>query len=125
MTFNKVAAQEIRRIRQACKDLGADEEMTALVVAAHRYDRSLLDVMVAGGGDLLGYVRHRLAIWEAILTDSPDDPTALASHNDHERTEGHRLNAWAAPGSPVPCGNRPATARSCRTGPNGKGVKSR
>ena len=96
MTFNKVAAKEIRRIRQACKDLGADEEMTALVLASHRYDRSQWDVMVAAGGDLLEYVRHKLAIWEAIFTDSPDGPTALAYHSDHERTGGHGLNAWAS-----------------------------
>lgn len=89
MTSNEAAAKERRRIRQACEDLGADEEMTALVLESHRYNRTLLDVMVADGGDLLGYVRRKLAIWEAIFTDSPDDAIVLPCHSDHERA--HRM----------------------------------
>jgi hypothetical protein len=58
--------------------------MTAVVLASHRHDRSLLDVMVADGGDLLDYVRHKLAIWEAIFTDPPDDPTILAFSTERE-----------------------------------------
>jgi hypothetical protein len=60
---------ELARIRTVCAELGADEEMTALVLASHRHDRTLLDVIVANGGDLRGYVRHKLAIWEAILAE--------------------------------------------------------
>jgi hypothetical protein len=78
MIVNEAAADELRQIRQACHDLGADEEMTALVMASHRHDRTRLDVMLADGSDLMGYVRHKLAIWEAILTDTSDDPIASA-----------------------------------------------
>jgi hypothetical protein len=85
MTVNEAAA-ELGRIRQACEDLGADQEMTTLVLASHRRDRSLLDVMVADGGDLVGYVRHKIAVWEAILTDPPDDPTILAFHPEARPT---------------------------------------
>jgi len=50
-------------------DLGADEEMTKLVLASHCQNRTLLDDMVANGDDLRDYVRHKLAIWEAILNE--------------------------------------------------------
>ena len=77
-----VAAKEIRQIRLACKALGADEEMTDLVVASHIHDRSALDVMVAEGDDLLGYVRYKLGVWKAIFADSPDAPAVLDCHMD-------------------------------------------
>ncbi len=86
MIVNESTADELRRIRQACHDLDADEEMTALVMASHRHDRTLLDAMVADGGDLMGYVRHKLAIWETILTDTPDDPSARACQSDPRQT---------------------------------------
>jgi hypothetical protein len=86
INFHQSAAKELRLIRRACKALGADEELTALVVASHVHDRSVLDVMVASGGDLLGYVRYKLGIWEAIFADSPDAPAVLDCHGDDKRT---------------------------------------
>ncbi len=62
---------ESERIRRACVDLGADEEMTELVLASHCQDRTLLDAMVANGDDLRDYVQHKLAIWEAIFNGIP------------------------------------------------------
>ena len=50
--------------------------MTDLVLASHRHDRTLIDVMLSDGSDLRDYVRHRLAIWDAIFNTleepSPD-----------------------------------------------------
>ena len=43
--------------------------MTELVLASHRHDRTLLDVMVADGDDLRDYVQYKLAIWEAIFNE--------------------------------------------------------
>jgi hypothetical protein len=85
MTLDEAAEEEFRRIHQACEDLGADEEMTALVLASYRNHRTVLDLRAADGGDLLAYVRHKLAIWEAIFADSPDDPTFPPWHSDHEQ----------------------------------------
>ncbi len=42
--------------------------------------------MVASGGDLLGYVRYKLGIWEAIFADSPDAPAVLDCHSSDKRT---------------------------------------
>ncbi len=78
MTSNRATPGEIRRIRKACEALGCDEEMTALVLASHRHDRSLRDIMAADGGDPVGYVRRKIAIWEAILADPCDEPAILA-----------------------------------------------
>ena len=41
--------------------------------------------MVAAGGDMLGYVRYKLGIWEAIFADLPDDPAVLDCHGDSQR----------------------------------------
>jgi hypothetical protein len=95
MSSDDVAQDEFRRIRQACHDLGADEEMTALVLESHRYDRTRLDIMVAAGSDLLGYVRHRLAVWETILGDSPDDPGPRARQNDRNSSGGWPISGEA------------------------------
>jgi hypothetical protein len=81
---HEASVKEVRPIRRACQALGADQELTALVVASHLHDRSLLDVMVADGGDLLDYVRYKLRIWEAIFADSPEDPPVLDCHSDDE-----------------------------------------
>ena len=56
-------------IRSACEKMGADEEMTALVVASHRYNPEALDALMADGGDLLGYVRSKMARWKAIFEE--------------------------------------------------------
>ena len=48
---------------------GADLEMTELVLASHRHDRTLLDVMVADGQDLRDYVQRKLATWEGIFNE--------------------------------------------------------
>jgi hypothetical protein len=85
MTTNRLALDEFQRIRQACLDLGADEEMTALVLASHRYNRALLDVMVANGRDLLDYVRHKLAVWESIFAESPAEATWQACRSDRHK----------------------------------------
>ncbi len=64
---SRARRDEFAQIRRACVDLGADQEMTELVLASHLHDRSLLDVMAANGDDLRSYVRHKLAIWDAIF----------------------------------------------------------
>jgi hypothetical protein len=70
MSFDGVARkEEAELVRSACEELGADEEMTALVLASHRHDPEALDVQVAAGGDLLGYVRSKVARWEAIFEE--------------------------------------------------------
>jgi hypothetical protein len=78
MSIEIASDDEIAGIRGMCGELGCDEEMTDLVVASHRHDRAVLDVMLGEGGDLGDYVRHRLAIWEAIFRTpdgrSPDRP---------------------------------------------------
>ncbi len=70
---------ELARIREICGELGADAEMTFLVLTSHCRDRIPLDVMLSEGSDLSDYVRHRLAIWEAILgTDEGPPPDRSA-----------------------------------------------
>ena len=77
MTTDDATGDELERIRRACVELGADEEMTELVLASHRHDRTLLDVMLANGDDLRDYVRYKLAIWEAIFNE-PEECTLLS-----------------------------------------------
>jgi hypothetical protein len=55
-------------IRRARVHLGADLEMTELVLASHAHDRALLDLMLANGESLRDYVQSKLAIWEGIFT---------------------------------------------------------
>ena len=52
MTIDAESEVELARIRGTCGELGADEEMTALVLASHCHDRTLLDVMLSDGRDL-------------------------------------------------------------------------
>ena len=84
MTTDDATGDEFERVRRACVDLGADEEMTELVLASHRHDRTLLDVMVANGDDLRDYVQHKLAIWEAIFNEH-EEPPALAQRSGRHR----------------------------------------
>jgi hypothetical protein len=72
MSTDDAMGDELERVRAACVDLGADEEMTALVLASHRHDRTLLDVMAVSGEGLRDYARHKLAIWEAILDEDDE-----------------------------------------------------
>ena len=72
MTTDDATGGELERVRRACVDLGADEEMTELVLASHCHDRTLLDVMTAAGDDLRDYARHKLAIWEAIFNEDEE-----------------------------------------------------
>lgn len=66
---------EPARIRGTCEELGADEEMTELVLASHRHDRAPLDAILSEGGDVGDYVRGKLAIQEAIFdTDAEPSP---------------------------------------------------
>jgi hypothetical protein len=67
---SRTRKDELAQIRRACVDLGADQEMTELVLASHLHDPSLLDVMVANGDDLRGYVQRKLATWEAIFSEN-------------------------------------------------------
>ncbi len=67
---SRARKDEFAQIRRTCVDLGADQEMTELVLASHLHDPTLLDVMVANGDDLRGYVQHKLAIWEAIFKEN-------------------------------------------------------
>src|SRR5689334_17309998 len=46
MTPDDDEGDELERVRKACEDSGADEEMTDLVLASHRHDRPPLDVVV-------------------------------------------------------------------------------
>jgi hypothetical protein len=71
MNFDEESAREngAELVRSACEELGADDEMTALVLASHRHAPEALDALVAEGGDLLGYVRLNLARWEAIFEE--------------------------------------------------------
>jgi hypothetical protein len=67
MTDDDATEDELARIRGTCGELGADEEMTDLVLASHRHDRAGLDVLPGKDSDLRDDVRHELAIWEAVL----------------------------------------------------------
>ncbi len=72
MNTDDATEDELERVRRACVDLGADEEMTELVLASHRHDRTLLDVMVAAGDSLRDYARYKLALWEAIFNEDEE-----------------------------------------------------
>ena len=75
MPFDERAREkEAKQVRSACEELGADEEMTALVLASHRRDPEALDALMAEGDTLLGYVRSKLALWEAILEEDDEKP---------------------------------------------------
>jgi hypothetical protein len=93
MTIGGATEDELARIRGACGKLGADEEMTDLVLASHRHDRGLLDVMLREGSDLRDYVRHKLAIWEAIFN---------AHLSEEEITNENRSTKTANPASSQP-----------------------
>jgi hypothetical protein len=70
MAWRDELDEELEQVRKTCEDLGADDEMTDLVLASHhRLNRALLEVMVARGGGMRDYVQHKLSIWEAILGD--------------------------------------------------------
>ena len=105
MTTDDATGDELERVRGTCVDLGADEEMTELVLASHRHDRTLLDVMVANGDDLRDYVQHKLAVWEAIF-------------NEHEERRCSRRTVWRRDPrgragrhrDPGACGRAPADA---------------
>jgi hypothetical protein len=53
---------ELELIRRARVHLGADLEMTELVLASHSHDRTLLDVMLANADSLRDYMQCKLAI---------------------------------------------------------------
>ena len=72
MTTDNPAGDELERVRKACVDLGADEEMTELVLGSHRHDRALLDIVVANGDDLRDYVQYKLGVWEAIFNEDEE-----------------------------------------------------
>jgi hypothetical protein len=82
--FDDPIGEELERVRESCANLGADDEMTALVLASHRHDRSFLEVVLAEGGNLQDYVRLKLAIWDEIFGEespiirsaTPPGPTA-------------------------------------------------
>ncbi len=67
--LREAAEDELERVRDACRGLGVDDEMTELIVAAHRHDPTLLDVVLVGGGDVRDYVQNKLAVWKAILDE--------------------------------------------------------
>ncbi len=69
MDTDDAMGDELDEFRRACVELGADEEMTELVLASHCHDRTLLDSMTAAGNDLRDYARYKLAIWEAIFNE--------------------------------------------------------
>jgi Protein of unknown function (DUF1571) len=114
MTTDQAAADEFERIRGACADLGADEEMTKLVLASHRHDRTPLDVMVANGDDLRDYVQYKLAIWEAIFNDD-EEPLPSRSPSRSSSCAEHVLSLRDTPdrlaGNP-PLRSRPLGPRS-------------
>jgi hypothetical protein len=70
MNFKDMASEKkAELVRTACEELGADEEMTGLVLASHRHDPEALGTLLAEGGDLLDYVRSKVARWEAIFKE--------------------------------------------------------
>lgn len=97
---------EFERIRRACVDLGADEEMTELVLASHRQNRTLIDAMVANGDDLRDYVQHKLAIWEAILNED-EMSTLLLRNGAADAIPASKLDGLGDPGA---CERAPANA---------------
>ncbi len=88
MTFSSRSTGELRRLRDACNDLGVDEEMTDLVIASHRHDRSALDRFLSDGRGVHGYVGHMIGKWETILSGSLDNVRTLICHSDAERATG-------------------------------------
>ncbi len=69
LIIREAAEDELERVRDACRGLGVDDELTELVLAAYRHDRTLLDVVLADGGDLRDYVQDEVAIWKAIFDE--------------------------------------------------------
>jgi hypothetical protein len=60
---------ELERVRSTCEELGADQEMTELVLASHRHNPAPLAAVVSAGGGVRDYVEQKLAIWEAIFAE--------------------------------------------------------
>jgi hypothetical protein len=79
MTSDDDEGDELERVRKACEDSGADEEMTGLVLASHRHDRTPLDVVVGAGGNIRDYVLQKLAVWEAIFSEQEERPVGRRS----------------------------------------------
>jgi hypothetical protein len=70
MTFDERAREKQGElVRSVCEKLGADEEMTGLVLASHRHDPEALEALLAAGGDLVGYVRSKVTRWEKIFQE--------------------------------------------------------
>ena len=70
MSFDERAREmNAELVRSAREELGTNEEMTRLVLSSHRHDPEALDALIAEGGELLGYVRSKLARWEAIFQE--------------------------------------------------------
>ncbi len=103
---SRTRRDEFVRIRGACVDLGADEEMTELVLASHRHDRTLLDDMMANGDEVRDYVHHKLAIWEAILNEDEIAPRSFATGRPARSPRA----SWTAAATPGTCERAPANA---------------
>lgn len=103
MNTDDETGDELERVRRACVELGADNEMTELVLASHCHDRTLLDVMMADGADLREYARYKLAIWEAILNEHeellPDrSPSRGLLRAEHVPSLGSSSRNWPTSG---------------------------
>ena len=92
-------------------DLGADDEMTELVLASHRHDRTLLDVMLGNGDDLRDYVQYKLAIWEAIFNGN-EEPTSRSDNGAAGATPAGKLTGGTGCASERRAKSRPRWA--CR-----------
>jgi hypothetical protein len=68
-TFEDEMEDELERVRRTCEDLGADQEMTELVLASHCHNPAPLGAAVSAGGGVRDYVEGKLAIWEAIFRE--------------------------------------------------------
>jgi hypothetical protein len=71
MRFDQVPAQEeVEQIREACAELGSDEEMTALILSSYRRDRTLPILETDDHENVREYVCRKLAVWKNIF-ESP------------------------------------------------------
>jgi len=98
MAIDDATEHELAQIRATCGELGADEEMTELVLASHRHDRALLDVLLGEGGDLRNYVQHKLAIWEAIFHTHEEPSPAIGNGSFPENLVSDwspHMSCWA------------------------------
>ena len=71
MKFNRISAREdVELIRDACRSLQLDAEMTALILGSYRRDRKLVITPKDDHEEILGYVMRKRKLWEDIFEES-------------------------------------------------------